>query len=234
MIPLDYGRSFLIGNGPENEVRFWVESRTRLFDEHNHTVEDYLQAASCKSEYTFAERDLFVPDNYDFLPVFGPQWSIVYRRRASAGPGYREVRHSNQWWGGQQRHLIEAGSARLLEINEEVRAATYDQAPIVAQIEIANADTGLRAIIECPVKTMNTRRDGDLYQVDTGPVVLPDLTVRHERPVDGFKLAFVAFNASDFADFVAEVETPVKDGVSVFHYSEIQSLVAVNRLYAVS
>jgi len=30
---------------------------------------DYYQCASCKSENTFAERDLFQKDNYDFLPV---------------------------------------------------------------------------------------------------------------------------------------------------------------------
>ncbi len=73
MIPLDYGRSFLIGRAPANEVRFWVESRTRLIDAERGTSEDYLQVGSCKSENTFAERDLFHADNYDFLPVFGPE-----------------------------------------------------------------------------------------------------------------------------------------------------------------
>ena len=33
MRPLDYGCSFVLGNGPENEVRMWVESRTRITDE---------------------------------------------------------------------------------------------------------------------------------------------------------------------------------------------------------
>ena len=33
MQPLDYGRSFILGKWPENEVRFWVESRTRIIDE---------------------------------------------------------------------------------------------------------------------------------------------------------------------------------------------------------
>ena len=35
------------------------------------------------------------------------------------------------------------------------------------------------------MKTLNTHRENDLYQVDTGPVVLPDLEKRHERAVDG-------------------------------------------------
>ena len=58
MTPLDYGRSFLIGNGPGNEVRFWVESRTRIIDDERGSSEDFIQTASCKSERTFAERGL--------------------------------------------------------------------------------------------------------------------------------------------------------------------------------
>ena len=41
MIPLDYGRSFIIGKAPSNEVRFWVESRTRIVDEASGTSEEY-------------------------------------------------------------------------------------------------------------------------------------------------------------------------------------------------
>ena len=56
MIPLDYGRSFLIGKAPENEVRFWVESRPRIIDEKSGQCEDYVQVGSCKSEATFAAK----------------------------------------------------------------------------------------------------------------------------------------------------------------------------------
>ena len=48
--PLDYGASFLIGTAPQNKVRFWVESRTRIINERNGMTEDYFQCASCKSE----------------------------------------------------------------------------------------------------------------------------------------------------------------------------------------
>ena len=66
--PLDYGRSFLIGKGRTNEVRFWIESRTRVIDEREGIREDFYQTASCKSENTFHKRDLFQRDNYD-LPA---------------------------------------------------------------------------------------------------------------------------------------------------------------------
>jgi hypothetical protein len=235
MNPLDYGRSFVIGNGPENEVRFWVESRTRLIDDEAGTEEDYLQCASCKSEATFAVRDLFQVDNYDFLPVFGPAWGVVFRRKAYLNQGYRETRPAKEWWNGQRTDLVE-GTARQLQTNAAIREATYANEPIVAQTEITDSTSGLRAIIESPVKTMNTNRERDMYQVDTGPVLLPDLK-RVERSVDGLRLAFVAFNVEHFADFVVEVPTVIGDtspATEVHHYSERISLPAANRLYAVN
>jgi hypothetical protein len=235
MTPLDYGRSFAIGNGPENEVRFWVESRTRIIDERSGTHEDYIQCASCKSENTFAERDLFHTDNYDFLPIFGPEWGVVFRRKAYLNDAYRETRPASEWWNGQQYHLIE-GPARELPSQAEILEATYRHAPLVSQTEVADAGTGLRAIIECPVKTMNTCREAGIYQVDTGPVAFPDLSTRPERSADALRLAFLAFNVSTFVDVVVEVPTRIDEAgptTEVFHYSELISLPATNRLYAI-
>jgi len=237
MDPLDYGRSFLIGRWPENQVRFWVESRTRILDGQTSQHEDYLQAASCKSEDTFAARDLFYADNYDFLPVFGPQWGVIFRRRAYLTDTYKTVRPVADMWSGQDYHLVEV-AGRELTSNDDVLAATRSGAPIVAQIELGGA-SGPRAIIECPVKTMNTHSARRLYQVDTGPVVLPDLSRPYERHVDGMRLVFVAFNAPDFADFVIETPTPVgppgqapADAPMVHHYSQRLSLPSRNRLFA--
>ncbi|MDP6112178.1 MAG: hypothetical protein QGF00_10870 [Planctomycetota bacterium] len=232
MIPLDYGRSFLIGLAPKNEVRFWIESRTRIIDDQTGQFEDYIQTASCKSERTFAEKDLFQDDNYNFMPIFGPEYSVIFRRKAYLNDGYKDCVPSSQMWDGQRYHLIEPAECVELKSNEEIREATYSMHPIVGQTEISDSETGQRAIFEFPVKTMNTRRADDLYQVDTGPLAFPDLTKRHERNVDGISLAFVAFNAPDFADFVVEVPTSLGEGMpEVHHYSELISLPAQNRVY---
>lgn len=232
MTPLDYGRSFLIGNEPENEVRFWVESRTRIIDAASGQSEDYVQVGSCKSEHTFAKDNLLHEDNYDFLPVFGPEWSVIYRRHANLRDSYREIRRSQECWNGQQYNLIVGTDVEELTSDAAVREATYDSVPIVAQTQVRNEETGLQAIMEYPVKTMNTNRANDIYQVDTGPVAFPDLSQRHARHVDALSLAFVVFNAPHFADFVLEAPTRVGDE-QVYHYSKLVSLAAVNRLYAV-
>jgi len=234
---LDYGRSFVAGKAPWNSVRFWVESRTRLIDERSGEWADYLQCGSCKSEDTFAERDLFYEDNYDFLPVFGPEHGVIFRRHAAVTDDYRSCLRAEQMWEGQVCHLVERPDARLLDSNAAVREAAGRWEPIVARTEIWHEETGLRAIIEFPVKTLNVCHERDLYQVDSGPVVLPDLTRRHEPPTEGFSLAFVAFNRPDFADFVIEAPVPIgpdgRGSCMVFHYSRRLSLPARNALHAI-
>ena len=237
MVPLDYARSFMIGRSPLNEVRIWVESRTRIIDERDGVTEDYIQCASCKSEHTFAEKDLFQEDNFNFLPIFGPEYTLIYRRKAWLNPNYRSCLKTVDLWDGAAERFVESGDLQELTTPREILQATYDNRPIVAQTEIWNSDTGLRAIIEYPVKSLNTVRKDDIYQIDTGPLAFPDLAQRSEKLVDLISLAFVAFNAPHFADFVIEVPTAIEtasgtDGTQVHHYSRIISLDAENRLYA--
>ncbi len=65
LIPLtDYGRSFVTtAGGAGNQPVFWIESRCRISDPAAGVVRDCYQCASCKSEDTFAARDLFSGNN---------------------------------------------------------------------------------------------------------------------------------------------------------------------------
>lgn len=235
---LDYGRSFISGKGSQNEARFWVESTTTIVDEPNARVETWYQCGSCKSERTFATSDLFTPDNYDFLPIFGPQHGLIFRRKAYAYQHYREVRPIDDMFGGPIYRLQTAESARRLRSNQEVREATHSGAPLVGRTEITSEHSGVRAIMEYPIKTMNTHTERNLYQVDTGPVLLPDLSSKRDRWVDALSLAYVAFNETSFADFVVEVETTINGSsgapAQVHHYSQLLTLPGENQLFALS
>lgn len=237
MKPINYGLSFIAGKWTENQVRFWVESRTRFIDDKNKIIEDYYQCGSCKSEDTFADRNLFLEDNYDFTPVFGPDYGVIFRRKSYLNDNYKTCPKAGDMWKGQTYKLKEVEHIKVLENNDAIREATHNSIPIVAQTEIYNQEEGLRAIIEYPVKTMNIHDVKNLYQTDTGPVLLPDLSRKYERVVDSIQLAFVAFNTPEFADFVIEQPTPIiKDGnelCKVYHYSKTVSLKAKNTLFAV-
>lgn len=231
---LDYGRSFVCGTASFNNVRFWVESRTVLFDgDQQH---EFLQFGSCKSENTFGEKDLFYADNYDFLPILADDghW-LVFRRKNRITEDYRSIK--KEIWGPADLKLKFGSQVRLLDSFEAIQQATASGTPLVSRTEIADEQSGLRAIIEAPVKTINIQPEKRQYQIDTGPVALPDLSRRYEPRVDCLRLAFVAFNAPHFADFVIEQPTPVmeedRETARVYHYSNPISLAARNSLIAV-
>ncbi len=237
---LDYGLSFLCNTLPNNSVRFWIESRTTVIDEANGITTEFYQCASCKSEDTFAEKDLFYAENYDFLPIFGGEELedlLVFRRPVQLSDRYRTIAKSKDHWGKPILKLRQGRNIRALNTWDEIRDSTAEAIPVVSQTEIANPKTRLRAIIECPVKTMNISHPKRMYQVDTGPIAFPDLSHRVEPLIDMFSLAFVAFNASHFADFVVEQPTAVtaneKELCKVYHYSNPISLPAKNTLLAV-
>jgi hypothetical protein len=237
---LDYGRSFLCHKGEtavSNAVRFWIESRTTLLDDRGKATHEFYQCASCKSEHTFAPKNLFIADNYDFLPIFGSGRVLVFRRTARLNPGYRTIRKVEEMWGVPILKLHPADPLTELDSWEKVRDATAAGLPLVTQTEITSAETGLRAIIECPAKTINIEPKRKLYQVDTGPVAYPDLAKVYDPPIDGLRLAFIAFNAPHFVDFVVEQPTPVvedgKELCKIHHYSGPFSVPAKNVVLAV-
>jgi hypothetical protein len=237
---LDYGRSFLCHKGESaasNAVRFQVESRTTLIDEKNKRTHVFYQCASCKSEHTFAKKDLFQKDNYDFLPIFGDGKVLIFRRHCRITKTYRGIKNVEDVWGVPILKLHAGEPLTHLDTWDKIRSATDAALPIVTQTEIRDEKTGLRAVIECPTKTMNIEPKQRIYQVDTGPICYPDFSKKYDPPIDCLRLAFIAFNAPDFADFVVEQPTAVieegKERCKVYHFSGPFSVKAKNVLFAI-
>lgn len=237
---LDYGRSFICNTAEFNSVRMWIESRTIIIDDKSGKELIYYQGGSCKSENTFGAKDLFYEDNYDFLPVFGDGKVLVFRRHSNirVDKEYRSIKRMDDMWGANPNIVLpKPKSIKELKTWKDIEKATAQGTPIVTQTEFRNEKTGLRAIIECPCKTMNISHPKKMYQVDTGPVALPDISKRYPEMMDGIRLAYIAFNTDDFADFVIEAITPVFKGSRevdrVYHFSERMSLKTNNKIFAV-
>ncbi|MCE9527172.1 MAG: hypothetical protein K8R36_14090 [Planctomycetales bacterium] len=206
---LDYGRSFICNTASFNAVRFWVESRTVLIDGEQRF--EFYQCGSCKSENTFGKENLFLAENYDFLPILGDGYWLVFRRTAKLNPTYRSFKKIEDIWGPANLKLREARKLTVLDSFEQIRDATAAATPLVSRTEIQDENTG--------------------------PVALPDLSKRYEPRIDSLRLAFVAFNAPHFADFVIEQPTKVieeeQEKCQIHHYSGPISLKAKNTLLAV-
>ena len=235
---LDYGRSFICNTSTGNAVRFWVESRTLLYDDKAGSKLVIYQCGACKSERTFAKDHLLAEDNYDFMPIYGGDDMLILRRHADVRDRYRQLRKVTDVWGEPIMRLRYGKTVTELKTFEQIRDVTATDAPLVAQTEITNQETGLRCIMEYPIKTMNISIDNSIWQVDTGPIAFPDLSRRFDPPVDSVRLAFAVFNAPHFCDFVIEQPTAVlrddREVCKVYHYSNPVSFPAKNRVLSMS
>ena len=171
------------------------------------------------------------------MPIYGGEDMLILRRHADARETYRQLRKVEEMCGKPNMHLHYGTKVTELKTFEQIRDITATDTPMAAQTEITNEETGLRCLMEYPIKTMNISIDNSIWQVDTGPVAFPDLTQRFDAPVDSVRLAFAVFNAPHFCDFVIEQPTPIirddREVCKVYHYSNPVSLSAKNRVLAV-
>ncbi len=235
---IDYGRSFIQTRGPENAVRFVIESRLEIIDSETGEKTIFYQAASCKSEHTFAKKHLFHKQNYNFLPVFAGENIIIFRSHVPWNENYvtvaDEKSDTRNIWGKPEFLLRIANNVKRLEKTEEIIEATHKGLPITGRTEIVY-DNGINAIIEYPVKTMNTNVDKKMYQVDTGPLLFPHPGRKMSRLKDFVSIAYIAFNTDYFADFIIEKRTALADGICVPHFSGIiENVPCKNFLYAMN
>lgn len=232
---LDYGRSFVtfVTRGRGNNARLQVESVCTLTDVQAGTADDFFFFASCKSEDTFAARNLFYPDNYDFCGIFSAEEYAIFRTRATHADGFRDQGAWRDRFENVVQQIVRV-EGRELAGNGEVVQASLDGIPLVGVVEIKSPDGRYRARLEFPVKTMNANDIRMIWQVDTGPLPFPDFAMRVEREIERFSPAYVAYNVPDFADFVVQQPLAVGDGaVQVDHYSGLVSLPARTRVVAV-
>lgn len=237
---LDYSRSFVTFQVPGNNARIAVEASC-ILTQPDGSAERYLMFASCKSEDTYAERDLFrIPEtspNYDFSGMYSDTRYRLERIFADNDMARPETGLTADRFLGVDRHLVDATVEASLDTNEAIVRATLDYKLIVARTTIADPNNpGFTQTIEFPVKTMNANADHMLYQTDTGPVPLYDFSDPNPEIMARFRWAYIAINNPNHAWFVIQGPTPlVKDGVTVAttaHYSSVADYPASNSLYA--
>jgi hypothetical protein len=239
MTVYDYARSFVTFSVPGNNARIGVEGRCVLRQPDGAT-EEVLMFASCKSEDTYAERDLFrdpaTSPSYDFSGLYSPERYRIERIYVSSEREEPETGLIADRFTGLQRRLVEAPATPLLT-KQDVIAATLAGQIVIARNELTDRASGLTALLEYPVKTMNVNPERGMFQTDTGPLPYYDFTCNHADPMRRFRWAFCAFNEFTGAYFICQTPTPiVSDGREVARRSHYQHIIhcpeAVNTLYA--
>jgi hypothetical protein len=107
---------------------------------------------------------------------------------------------------------------RVLEGVDAIIETLWTATPLAAQTEYETAD--YRVLLEYPVKVANFSERERYYQVDTGPILLPDLDRQHRSLLEGCRLAYIAHNCPEWAEFIVCAPTPLTDAVKVHHFSQ--------------
>ncbi|MBI2506066.1 MAG: hypothetical protein HYW07_22860 [Candidatus Latescibacteria bacterium] len=228
---LDYNRSFLtfVTRGRGNNARLQVESECVVSAGGRACA--YYFFASCKSEDTFAPRNLFYKENYDFCGIFSEEEYALFRTRSIHHVGWKEQGLWKDRFAAVHQHLIRV-EGRELSTPEEVVRASLDNTPMVGRVEIESGDGSAKARLEFPIKTMNANDIEMKYQVDTGPLAFPDFAVQAQRQIERISPAYVAYNAPHFAEFVIQQRLPLGQGAEVTHYAGIVEMPARTRVIA--
>ena len=90
----------------------------------------------------------------------------------------------------------------MLETNGQIMDGTLENRSLVGRTEIRAAAYGIRALMEYPLKTMNVLRKPMRYQVDTGPLNVPDLGSTEAMQVERFDITHVVYNRPDKGEFI--------------------------------
>ncbi len=255
METIDFSRSFLtfridtlekmpttVSHKPPyslNNARIAVDCVCEVREKNTGATHTFVLGSSCKTERVGVEADIFTQPNADFVPIFSRQQFLFLKTfdRADKGVklypaslGVQPERHTGKVEEVFDDFRIDLAFApgEELETPTEVVAAVLSNQSLVGQTKIK--DNNYEATIVYPIKTINANERDNIYQTDTGPVLLPDFSRKSDDFIAGFELAFSAFNCAHWIEFIVRAKTPVAEGISVYHYCKPIRFTAQNKI----
>lgn len=230
-----------------NRVRMPVVATATFEHEDTGDTVRYALGDECRTEQVWVSRDVWHEPNAGMCLIGGLRHCLVEKHWARAN--FEATLHPPRLGAQPERHLFDpreafAGfamdlpSVNAVELTstDAIIAALESDATVVARTEYRASNHAIT--LEYPVRTVNHSERERYYQVDTGPILFPGLTgigADGQPPLVACRLAYVAHNAPDWAEFIVCVPTPVAEGVEVHHYSRsVRVEGARNRMFRVA
>lgn len=215
-----------------NRVRMPVEAKVTLKHETTGVEVRYALGAVCRTEQVWVKRDIWHDPNASMCMIGGEAHCLIEKHWARAD--FEATLDPPKLGAQPERQLIDPREAfaafsmelpavRAVELTstDEILRTLEGSATVVARTEYRAC--GYAITLEYPVKTVNHSERERYYQVDTGPVLFPgleDIGADGKPPLVACRLAYVAHNTPDWAEFIVCVPTSIRDGLKVHHYSK--------------
>jgi len=215
----------------QNTARINIDARCTWIDTASGETEDFVLICPCQGEKMYQRDGLIQDPPFNFLGVFSAAASHLIRDLADA-TDERDTVQPHQ--GRFDKVTIDFGTfpqAAELTTDEMIVKATLANHPLIARTEIAAPDGRCRAVLEYPVTTMNVEPQQNLWQVDTGPVLMPDFAGAAARRIEQLRPGFIVYNRRDYAEWTVRVPVRLAAGGLTHHFADPRRGAVANRLY---
>ena len=210
--PRPYSRHNLpSGNG----ARILLESFIDVIDEKTGASERFVLTVGHPTEWLFVEERIFhIPSK---------EWRAIYTLEEvrNMGPSltYQEPSRGRRWrdrspTSGAAISSLEIDvrtfpRTQVLKTHAEIDAAVWSKVPLVGRTEFRDPKRQERYLLEYPIIIISSVPETERFQVDTGPVLVPDFSSEAERAIDRLEMAYIAYNQLDRAEFILRRPTPL-------------------------
>ena len=177
---IDFANSYMTWFGADGGSisRIDIEAACTLVDDAGRP-DDYYLIAPCRAEHTHSDGQLIVMPTYDFRGIFGRTHHRLLRKHWVSDPDYLddagldttggrvldEVGWHSDRWKDVRLDIGRFETFTELTDAQDVVDATLENRTLVAITELADEASGVRAVLEYPVKTMNVLPSQTRYQV---------------------------------------------------------------------
>ncbi len=238
MNAIDFTNSYMTWfphNKGDNIARIQLDAACTLTDEKTGESKQFYLIAPCRSERMYLDTPLFQMPNYEFCGIWSADDFLIIRTAWESGRDNRQYGMGRERWRDIHLDVRTFAHTEVLTADPAIVAATLDNLVLNARTELYDPATGRRALLEYPIKTMNVQQEPPRFQVDTGPLILPDFTATVTHPIEAFEMAHVVYNVMDKAEFVLRQPVAIGAGdhqAMTTDYSVIQIVTARNEILA--
>lgn len=213
-----------------NNARIQLDCVCEITERSTGIVHQFVLGVNCKTERVGVAGDIWTSPNADFVPIvsvdqflniktyawIGQEQGVLLHGAGTQQPD-RQVGNSRDAFDRLTIHLQKADS-RQLHSADEICSAAFSHTPIVART--AYSTERYQVALIYPVKTLNINERDGIYQTDTGPILWPNLNNNPSDLIQGFDLAFTAFNSPTWIEWIVRRPVEVPGGSTVYHYSQ--------------
>lgn len=240
----DFERSFItwISTRVNHTPRMRVDAACRIVA--GDRTEDFFLSIPNIGEEMYTEKPLIHRPPFDFIMIGSPSGEFMFAKTyADARRNVVERRRVGEVMSTQDGRgatvtdmnfrMAAAPGARALTNYADIRAAILGGVRLNGRTTWAAPGGGVTAILDYPIRVCNVSHATDKWQIDNGPVLIPDLAAGAPW-LPNLRPGYIVFHAADWADICRRrlaSGDPAEDGSQ---YSGPERVAVRNELMALA